>query len=78
MIEQVGRFVGMFAADVVHAFRGRQAVPCSVDWDEEPDGNPDVSGVFVKPYGQKNDDDGCGDCEGHCCLTTDTLNEWGK
>ena len=36
MLEQVGHFIGMAAADVVHFFRGRQAVPCLVDWDKSP------------------------------------------
>lgn len=33
-MSRVGRFIGMAAADVVHFFRGRQAVPCTVQWVE--------------------------------------------
>ena len=35
MIEQIGGFIGMLAADVRNFFRGRQAVPCTVDWPRE-------------------------------------------
>lgn len=35
MIEQAGRFIGMLAADVVNLFRGRQLVPCTVEWPED-------------------------------------------
>ena len=59
MLEQVGHFIGMAAADVVHFFRGRQAVPCLVDWElvaemervralYAADGRPDVQAVFKR------------------------------
>lgn len=36
MTSRIGYFIGMALADIVNLFRGRQAVPCLVDWDAEP------------------------------------------
>ena len=67
MLEQIGRFIGMAAAEVVNLVRGRQAVPCLVERSDE---------AFVADDGCECDDR-YDDPEGDfCCLTTDTLSEW--
>ncbi len=77
MIEQIGGFIGMLAADVRNFFRGRQAVPCTADFSDEwwqqveqgdyidPNFDPDAYEL----------DDGCGTCDTDCCVSTDTLRE---
>lgn len=35
MTSRIGYFIGMALADFVNLFRGRQAVPCLVDWEEQ-------------------------------------------
>jgi hypothetical protein len=66
MIEQIGGFIGMLAADVRNFFRGRQAVPCTVDWRDE---YPEFA-ELIDP------DDGCGTCDTDCCISTDLPKEW--
>lgn len=40
----LGRFIGRRIAEFVDFFRGRQAIPCTVDWDVQP-------GVYLAPPG---------------------------
>lgn len=73
MIERFGRLIGIAAANIAHFLRGRQAVPCTMDWD----------GPSKTRWGYQWDgsgynyweDDGCSGCDNDCCLTTDTLGE---
>lgn len=71
MSSRVGFFIGMVLADVRHFFRGRQAVPCLVEWDEAAGADFDFTAYLADA-----DDDGCADCEGNCCLATDTIGEF--
>lgn len=69
MIEQIGRFIGMAAADIAHLVRKRpQLAPCTVDWDQEYETYraSTMSRYFSAEPQRLMDDECCNQCDHGC------------